>query len=56
MAPYTYVNINEDGVAYNKTTDYVQAQELLEEFPNDTIMVFTTGSPWEKQMKDGEYL
>lgn len=46
---YIYYNVNEDGQVYDCTGIYTIALDTLWNYPNDTIVVVTSGSPADRE-------
>lgn len=44
-----FYNVNEEGLAYERFETMTEALVLLNEFPNDTIVVCTVGSPTDQK-------
>ena len=42
---YSFTNVNEDGVEYDHHTNIVDALDVLDRFPNDTIVVRVVRHP-----------
>ena len=45
--------VNEEGVTYAEPETYEEALAWLDQYPNDTIVVATVGSPSAKGLREG---
>lgn len=50
LTDLVYVNVNEEGMTYNVTTDVHKALDLLAQYPNDSMVTVVKGSPHHKSL------